>query len=293
MQLDFIPKKQFKRLAAGCTTGLLLSLQPLAAQVLVKDIAPGASASKPKDFEMVGSTLYFTAETAATGRELYKSNGTEAGTVLVKDIWPGSGGSGFDGTGLAEFAAVGNTLYFAAKTSTTGYELWKSDGTAAGTVMVKDIYPGIGSAYPNAWAVHYGGLYFAASNGTQGHELWKISVPKPGPDGVINQVSAVNALVPDGSRSASPDGQGTTETGPRATLHPNPAADHLAVQLNAPATDLSSAVVDLTGKSFLRNAHQVTGPHQLQVDVSSLKPGLYLLRIATPRGRQSLRFVKQ
>ena len=35
--------------------------------------------------------------------------------------------------------AVGNTLYFEANDGTNGYELWKSDGTASGTVMVKDI----------------------------------------------------------------------------------------------------------------------------------------------------------
>lgn len=39
-------------------------------------------------------------------------------------------------------ATIGNTVYFFAKTLTNGFELWKSDGTAAGTLLVKDIYPG-------------------------------------------------------------------------------------------------------------------------------------------------------
>ncbi len=158
--------------------------------------------------------------------------------------------------------------------------------------MVKDLNPGAGDAYPNAWAVHTGGLYFAASNGTQGHELWKLSVPILGPDGVTNQAAAGNPLVPDGGRSASPESPGTAATGLRASVHPNPAADYLSVQVNAPAIELTSEVIDLTGKSFLPNAHRAAGPHQFRVDVSSLKPGLYLLRIATPQGRQSLRFVK-
>jgi ELWxxDGT repeat protein len=42
------------------------------------------------------------------------------------------------------FAAIGSTLYFAARTAAAGAELWKSDGTDAGTVMVKDIRPGTG-----------------------------------------------------------------------------------------------------------------------------------------------------
>ncbi len=109
MQPNFILTKQLKRLASGCATGLLLSLQPLAAQVLVKDLAPGSTPSNPKDFKMVRSTLFFTAGTAATGRELYKSNGTAAGTGLVKDMY-------------------------------------KSDGTATGTAVVKEFNENSASA---------------------------------------------------------------------------------------------------------------------------------------------------
>ena len=72
------------------------------------------------------------------GNELWKSDGTAAGTVLVKDIVTTSyyyGSSSYP-SGLT---AVGGTLFFTAVTRDTGTELWKSDGTAAGTVLVKDI----------------------------------------------------------------------------------------------------------------------------------------------------------
>jgi ELWxxDGT repeat protein len=36
------------------------------------------------------------------------------------------------------FTAIGDTLYFQAYDDANGYELWKSDGTASGTVLVKD-----------------------------------------------------------------------------------------------------------------------------------------------------------
>ena len=45
--------------------------------------------------------------------------------------------------------AAGTTLYFRANDGTNGGELWKSDGTASGTMMVKDINNGSGSSYPH------------------------------------------------------------------------------------------------------------------------------------------------
>ena len=91
----------------------------------------------PADLTNVNGTLYFAATDGAHGVELWKSDGTAAGTVMVKDIDPGASGS-FP----AHLTNVNGTLYFAANDGTHGEELWKSDGTAAGTVMVKDIVPG-------------------------------------------------------------------------------------------------------------------------------------------------------
>jgi ELWxxDGT repeat protein len=82
----------------------------------------------------VGSTLFFTASDASHGNELWKSDGTAASTVMVKDINPGSGASS-----PMYLTAVGGTLFFSATDGVHGPELWKSEGTAAGTVMVNDI----------------------------------------------------------------------------------------------------------------------------------------------------------
>ena len=46
--------------------------------------------------------------------------------------------------------AVGWVLFFVAENNVNGRELWKSDGTPAGTVMVKDIMQGSGSFSPIA-----------------------------------------------------------------------------------------------------------------------------------------------
>src|SRR5262249_25534352 len=108
-----------------------------AGTVLVKDINPGTGSSIPEYLTAVNGTLFFSATDGAHNSELWKSDGTTACTVLVKDVNPGS--TRYDGTYLGELTAVNGTLFFTANDGVHGQELWKSDGTAAGTVMVKDV----------------------------------------------------------------------------------------------------------------------------------------------------------
>jgi ELWxxDGT repeat protein len=98
---------------------------------------------------------------------LWKSDGTALGTVMVKDIYSGSGSGTPD-----SLTAVGNTLYFRADDGTNGVELWKSDGTASGTVMVKDIRSGSGSSSLTDLTAVGNTLYFTANDGTNGIELY-------------------------------------------------------------------------------------------------------------------------
>ena len=53
----------------------------------------------------------------------------------------------YDGSYPDDLTAVGGTLFFAADDGATGRELWKSDGTAAGTVLVKNISPSTDTGY--------------------------------------------------------------------------------------------------------------------------------------------------
>lgn len=99
---------------------------------MVKDIRTGSSSSSPTLLTASGSTLYFVANDGTTGNELWKSDGTVAGTVLVSDIVAGTGSPS-----PVLLTDANGTLFFRATVSGIGSELWKSDGTAAGTVLVK------------------------------------------------------------------------------------------------------------------------------------------------------------
>lgn len=148
-----------------------------AGTVLVKDINPGTSSSSPNFLINVNGTLFFFASNGVSGNELWKSDGTSAGTVLVKDINPGANASNNGNYGLTYLVNGNGILYFYANDGSTGYELWKSDGTTAGTTLVKDINSGTATSM----ATGTGGpllnfinnnLFFRASNGINGMELW-------------------------------------------------------------------------------------------------------------------------
>ena len=108
--------------------------------------------------------------------ELWKSDGTAAGTVLVKDILGGSSGS-FP----SYLTNVNGTLFFGANDGSHGNELWKSDGTAAGTVMVKDIRAGGSASDPWELTNVNGALSFAPSTRPTGLNSGRATAVRPEP----------------------------------------------------------------------------------------------------------------
>jgi ELWxxDGT repeat protein len=157
---------------------------------LLVDLYPGESkygninGSDPNGFVEFNDKLYFSANDGIHGHELFVSDGTASGTQLVADINQGTsnyGGYGY-GSSPSNLVEFNDKLYFTANNGENGNELYVSDGTASGTQLVADIYPGsdnYGSAagsYPSSLTVFGDELFFAANNGETGTELYKLTL---------------------------------------------------------------------------------------------------------------------
>jgi ELWxxDGT repeat protein len=153
------------------------------------------------DFSELGSlvdvsgTLFFTAFEYGYSWQLWKSDGTPAGTTMIK-------GSGFPNdtynAAYGEAAALpGGPLFFVLRDVDAGAELWKSDGTPAGTVRIADLLPGAADSNPHRLTPAGDRLYFVANDGVHGDEPWVT-------DGTAAGTHMVADLLP-GADSSHPD----------------------------------------------------------------------------------------
>ena len=228
--------------------------------VLVKDIYPGSPGSMISPivpFVSYNNSLYFSAlykEGAISyGGELMKSDGTNGGTVLVKDIYPGA-----ENSYPNYFCEVGGDLFFSA-TNTLGAELWKTSGTNAGTSMVKDLNTikaqmMAPSSFPFSLVNLGGVLYFSASNGLSGSELWKYDK---------SSVSSIEDL--------------TTSDKDVFRLFPNPTNGNFQINnLNDSFEHVELKIINLLGNCVYQYTLKDIDN---KIDISFLPSGIYLVEI--------------
>lgn len=144
---------------------------------------------------VVNGIYYQTLFNAVSGGELWRSDGTPAGTWQCTDINPGPGSS------YPSFLIpMGSYVYFAAYSPDNGTEIWRYPLT--GTMLsqaerVCDIVPGSGSSEPMWLTVMDGKLYFSAYREAEGRELWMS-------DGVPNGLTDIVQDINPGPGSSDP-----------------------------------------------------------------------------------------
>ncbi|HVF96183.1 MAG TPA: hypothetical protein VM871_02615, partial [Flavisolibacter sp.] len=149
----------------------------------LQDINPGPDrsfVSLPTSVALNGK-LYFAAYQQGSGSELWETDGTTAGTKLFKEILPGlDGGFPFLMPNLKFNVAggwpvhQGPFFYFLfGLPADGGVELWKSNGTEAGTVKVKVIKTTDSDFGNLSYVYTTAGLYFSVDDGIHSDELWK------------------------------------------------------------------------------------------------------------------------
>lgn len=160
------------------TAFLFAAASPAWAQTpsLIGDLNVGSVGSLPTEFVpfndngtpvLVFAASGDNASGSFIGRELWKTDGTTAGTELIRDI---NGGSSSSSPG--DLVVMNNVVYFTCITGGAGRELCSSDGTFGGTGLLKDINPGSNDSQVRGLTVVGNQLFFFADNGTTGLELW-------------------------------------------------------------------------------------------------------------------------
>lgn len=153
---------------------------------IVKDIWPGSTGSDVSWIVMLDphgltdtTTCLFVACDGVLGHELWKSDGTESGTTMVRDINPGATGSH-----PAHLTYFDGMIYFQADDGTRGVELWRSDGSPGGTALLFDLCSGYCSGSPGFFSISFVAplaatqperLIFTANPGKGGRELWIVT----------------------------------------------------------------------------------------------------------------------
>jgi ELWxxDGT repeat protein len=161
------------------------------------------------DLAVVNDDVFFTGHADHGYWQLWKTNGTATGTILMKQVkfseWsnPENSLTGIDGallfynaagelwksngtagstvliksfTEIRQIVSIGNEAFVLVRNGSGDDEIWKSNGTSAGTVKIETLQPATGFQtsyyfFPNSTL--NGILYFFGTDINKGHEVWR------------------------------------------------------------------------------------------------------------------------
>jgi ELWxxDGT repeat protein len=216
-----------------------------AGTTLVKQVGPSAVTSAPLGLSAAGGLLYFWADDGVHGYEPWVSDGTDAGTRMVADLNPGPAGSkpaSLDNFHRhPEFVGAAGRVVFAADDGTHGTEPWSTDGTAAGTRMEADVYPGPTGSDPGVPVAVGADLFFAATDPARGRELWKVRAPAA----VVGRHLFSNNSAADGRNGAATASDDAAIDASKRALLPGGAAT--ATNLSGYSRGINGVMIDVAG----------------------------------------------
>ena len=166
---------------------------------------------------------------------------------------------------ISEFVIDGQ-FYFPGIQAETGEELWKTDGTPEGTVLIEDFVEGEGSLSPSHFIVYKDQLLFQGVSPETGIEIFSYS-----PE-IVNSTSESNKVDSD------------------FDLYPNPSTAEFHVDLGKPFTSVEVSLIDLQGNTLFAGQAQNTRILTLNPNVTE---GIYWVVIKTEEFSGQKLFVKQ
>jgi ELWxxDGT repeat protein len=152
---------------------LLLFLFPFCSQAQCTELCTTCS---PVSIKIVNGKMMYIGNSAANGREAWVSDGTSGGTHMIRDLNGTSADGAYVGNAGDWNGANSQYMFYFGDDGTNGVELWRTDGTDAGTVMVKDIRKGAGGSngYFIAGKNTIGNsVIFLADDDGNGFDFWK------------------------------------------------------------------------------------------------------------------------
>jgi ELWxxDGT repeat protein len=230
---------------------------------VVFDINPDLGSSYPSSLTDVKGKLYFTANDGKNGIELWKANGV-SDAELVKNIESGNSNSN-----IISIGNIGDVVIFGAGNNSQNRELWKSEGTSEGTVLLQDINPstaqfGNGSN-PNSFFAYNNILYFSANDGTVGSELFML------------QESALS-LKDEAIKEFA-----------KVSIFPNPTSNILKLKIDNQQIR-AIKIYSLFGKEEMRFSNEAGIKN---INISTLKSGIYLVKLKTDIGVFTKKIIKK